>query len=242
MKLLSILSFFLFFLFYTLCQAQTIKRMDDLTWNNINDVVSNTYNAYDLKGISVAVVYGGNVAYANAFGDKNEDGDPFTIETKSLLASVSKLITGVMAMRLVENGEWALDDDIGDYVPAYNNSGITIRHLLSHMSGMSHYSDCPSGYNGDFDPFASMLTVAGCSMCFSPPGGDRIYTTYGTTLLGIGIDIVGEDQYNLNYKELYDTWLHDPGGLGTLEPQYHNLDPLLAEGSNGPGYWSDLGF
>jgi CubicO group peptidase (beta-lactamase class C family) len=222
--------------------SQTIKRMDDYTWNNINQVVSTEFNEHNLKGISVAVVYGGNVAYANAFGDKNEAGDPFTIETKSLLASLSKLITGVMAMKLVENGVLGLDDEVGDYINAYDGSDITVRHLLSHMSGIAHYSDCPPGYDGDWDAGQSLLTVLGCSTCMTPPGGDRIYTTYGTTLLGVLIDQVGIDQYGLGFESLYDTWLHDPGGLGTLEPSADNLDPDLAEGEAGPGYWNDLGW
>ena len=222
--------------------AQTVKRMDNLTWNDIDDIVSNAYTNHDLKGISVAVVYGGDIAYANAFGDKNNAGDPFTIETKSLLASVSKLITGIMAMRLVQNGDIGLDNEVGDYLNAYDGSGITIRHLLSHMSGIAHYSNCPGGYDGDWDAGLSLLTVLGCEICMTPPGGDRIYTTYGTTLLGVVIDQVGIAEYGLGFESLYDTWLHDPGNLGTLEPSAHNLDPDLAEGGAGPGFWNDLGW
>ena len=222
--------------------AQTVKRMDTETWNAINAEVSAEYTANSLKGISVAVVYGGQIAYANAFGDKNNAGDPFTINTKSLLASISKTITGVLAMKLVENNDINLGDPISDYVPGYNNSGITIRHLLSHQSGIAHYSDCPNGYNGPFNASSSSLVVLGCSLCVSPPGAATLYTSFGTTLLGVIINNVGLDVYDMDYEELYYAWIHNPGGLGTLEPEYNNLDPFLAQGSANSGYWSDIGW
>lgn len=232
----------LLFLVLNQCTGQSIKKMDDATWNAIDQVVQNEFTSHSLKGISVAVVYGGNIAYANAFGNKNDAGDPFTIHTKSLLASVSKTITGVLAMRLIQNGDIGIDDPIDQYLPDYTNSGITIRHLLDHQSGISHYSDCPGGYNGYFNADDSYDVVHGCSICNSPPGSATLYSTFGNTLLGVIIDYVGQDVYGKGYEELYDEWMHDPGGLNTLEPAFDNFDPDLAEGSEDFGYWNDIGW
>ena len=57
------------------------------------------YNANNITGLSVGIIYGGELIYAKGYGIKNLDLDPFTHNTKSLLASVSKTITGVMAMK-----------------------------------------------------------------------------------------------------------------------------------------------
>jgi CubicO group peptidase (beta-lactamase class C family) len=222
--------------------GQHIKKMDDQTWNAINDVVANEYAQHNLKGISVAVVYGGNIAYANGMGDKNANGDPFTINTKSLLASVSKTITGILAMRLVENGDIALNDPISAYLPDYDGSGITIRHLLNHQSGIAHYSDCPEGYDGTFVANDSYDVVLECSMCMSPPGSSTLYTTYGNTLLGVIISHVGFEIYGMGYVGLYNTWLKNPGILGTLEPAFDDSDPGLAEGSLEETGWEDIGW
>jgi len=219
--------------FFAETKSQTIKKMDDATWNAIDQVVEDSYYSHFLKGVSVAVVYGGN---------KNDGGDAFNIYTKSLLASVSKTITGVLAMRLIQNGDIGIDDPISMYLPDYNNTGITIRHLLDHQSGISHYSNCPSGYSGAFNADDSYDVVHGCSICVTPAGSATLYSTFGNTLLGVIIDHVGHDTYGLGYQGLYDLWMHDPGGLGTLVPAHDNSDLELAEGSEGSGYWNDIGW
>jgi CubicO group peptidase (beta-lactamase class C family) len=234
--------FILFVLASKYSIAQTIKRMDDQTWNAINDEVFSQYLSNGLKGISVAVVYGGQVAYANAFGVKNANGDPFTINTKSLLASVSKPITAVMAMRLIQNGDIGLNDPISNYVTGYGSSGITIRHLLCHQSGIGHYDDCPGGYSGPFDAEESHDVVLECERCLTPPGSGTIYSTFGTTLLGVIIEDVALDVYNGIFQTLYYSWLHSPGNLGTLEPAYDSSDPALAQGSEDEVYWDDIGW
>lgn len=224
-----------------LLEAQVIMRMDEATWDAIDVNIQDKFNQYNLKGLAVAVVYGGNTAFAKGYGNKNDDGDPFTIYTKSLLASVSKTITGVLAMRLVENGDIDLDDAISQYLPDFDGPGITIRHLMAHQSGIAHYSDCPDGYSGPFNASDSYDVVADCSICMTPAGSGSLYTTFGSTLLGVIISQVGFVNYGLGYQGLYDTWMHDPGGLGTLEPAYDSSDPDLAEG-NVDDSWDDIGW
>ena len=68
-----------FLLCYASPHSQTVNKMDNQTWHAIDDVVANEFAQHNLKGISVAVVYGGNIAYANGMGDKNADGDPYKI-------------------------------------------------------------------------------------------------------------------------------------------------------------------
>jgi CubicO group peptidase (beta-lactamase class C family) len=218
-----------------------IKKMDDNTWGAIDANIAANFQQYNLKGLSVAVVYGGNIAFAKGYGNKNDNGDPFTIYTKSLLASVSKTITGVLAMRLVENGDINLNDALSQYFSDYSGSGISIRHLMAHQSGISHYSDCPGGYSGPFNAQDSYDVVVDCEICMTPPGSGSLYTTFGNTLLGVLISNVGFANYGLGYTGLYDTWMHDPGNLGTLEPAYDSSDPDLAEGENDDS-WDDIGW
>ncbi|HLF62733.1 MAG TPA: serine hydrolase domain-containing protein [Saprospiraceae bacterium] len=222
--------------------AQVIKKMDEQTWDAIDAACLQNFNAGGLQGMSVAVVYGGNIAFAKGYGDRNSDGDPFTIYTKSLLASVSKTITGVLAMRLVENNDINLGDAISQYLPDFSGSGITIRHLLDHQSGIGHYDDCPGGYSGAFNVSDSYDVVVDCSICFTPPGSEEVYTTFGNTLLGVIISNVGVLEYGLGYQGLYSAWMRDPGNLGTLEPAFDSSDPDLAEGSEGELYWDDIGW
>lgn len=145
-------------------------------------------------------------------------------------------------MRLRENGDLLINDEVEVYFPLYNNTNIQVRDLMTHHSGIAHYSNCPNGYSGEFDGFNSYLTVAGCTICMTPPGSGELYSTFGSTLLGSIIDQIADTDYNTNFEGLYDAFMHDPGNLGTLEPAWNNLDPDLAEGDFGPGYWDDIGW
>jgi len=224
--------------------AQTVRKLDNLTMSEIDAVNASKMSQSNLPGVSVGIIYNGKVVYTKAYGS-SAPGVNATVSTKYPIASISKTITGVMAMRMVQNGDFALDDPINDYVAGYN--GVTFRHLLSHQSGIGHYADCGGGYNGAFNAASSILTVYSCSKCMSPPGSGTIYTTYGTTLLGAIIDIVGRAKYNRSYIQLYNDWIKTPGGLNDLTAEHDNLISGIAvgystAGAAQTGYWNDIGW
>ncbi|MDX1409733.1 MAG: serine hydrolase domain-containing protein, partial [Saprospiraceae bacterium] len=144
-------------------------------------------------------------------------------------------------------GDLALDDPVNNYVSGSSFSGMTIRHLLTHQSGIDHYNTCPTGYNGVWDPSGSLDLVQGCNVCMTPPGSGTLYTTQGSTLLGVIIDAIADNQYSSSYTAWYDTQIRQPANIITLQPAYDDSNPLLADGydSDGnllPGGWSDIGW
>lgn len=227
-------------------KAQII-HMDDATALSIDAKIVSQFSSNQLTGLSVGIIYGGELVFAKGYGVRNDDVDPFTPYTKSLLASISKTITGVLAMKLVENGDIALDDPIEDYVEGYAGMGITVRHLLAHQSGIDHYNTCPSGYSGSFSPGASNALVQDCSRCMIPSGSATLYTTQGSTLLGVLIHNVGVENYSKTFIQLYNDWIKTPANIVTLVPAYDNSDPALAEGFEEDGdhiggYFNDIGW
>ncbi|HMR93852.1 MAG TPA: serine hydrolase domain-containing protein, partial [Chitinophagaceae bacterium] len=95
-------------------------------------------------GLSVAVVKNGNIIYNESFGWKNrETQTPLTNESIFRIASISKSFTATALMQLVEKGKLSLDDDVSNLVgfkvinPKYPDTKITLRHLLSHRSGIN---------------------------------------------------------------------------------------------------------
>ncbi|MCC6290085.1 MAG: beta-lactamase family protein [Chitinophagaceae bacterium] len=226
--------------------AQAFRRMDDGTAAAITSAIQKRFSDSALTGLSVGIIYGGQLVYANAWGKKNDNGDDFTIHTKSLLASVSKTITGIMAMRMIDSGAIGLDVTIDNYIDGYDGTGITIRHLLSHQSGIGHYMQCPGGYDGQFDWESSVEVVQGCSICITP-GSATVYSTFGTTLLGSIIEKRGLEVYNRNFRQLYNSWIRNPGGLSALTPAFDDSDPALARGYDNNGNitsddWDDIGW
>jgi hypothetical protein len=106
-------------------------------------------------------------------------------------------------MRMYQDGNLNLDDPVYAYLPAYFFSEMTIRDLLCHQSGIAHYSDCPGGFSGVLNPEESMEVVFDCSICLTPPGEATLYTTYGSTLLGVILNQIGIDVYDLSCVQMY---------------------------------------
>lgn len=226
--------------------SQTVRHLDDLSMNTIDAAITNQISQSNLPGVSVGIIYNGRIAYTKAYG-LSAPGVNATTSTKYPIASVSKTITGIMAMKMIENNDIGLDDLIRDYVSGYYSSGITIRHLLSHQSGIGHYNNCPGGYSGAFSASASLDVVHGCSICMGPPGSGTLYSTFGTTLLGVIINNVGLVKYGKTYTQLYNEWIRDAAGLTNLTAEFNNLINNIAVGysQNGvplTGYWDDIGW
>lgn len=99
-----------------------------------------------LAGLSVLVVRDGAVAYQQQFGQRRLDTAgtgvtaPVTPHTMFRIASISKMVTTLGLMKLVEEGKLSLDADVSGYLgfslrnPHYPARAITLRHLLSHTS------------------------------------------------------------------------------------------------------------
>lgn len=96
-----------------------------------------------LPGLAACIVKGNKVVWAKGYGWANiEDALPVTTETPFMLASVSKTVTATAVMHLFENGAFALDDDINDYLsfpvnnPNFPDDVISFRMLLAHVSSI----------------------------------------------------------------------------------------------------------
>jgi len=100
--------------------------------------------AQRLVGLGVGVVEDGRATFLGGYGWADEATRvPFDPQvTRVRWASVSKTLTGVMAMRAVEAGRLDLDADIRAYVPAWPpGRGTTTRLLLTHLAGVMSYED-----------------------------------------------------------------------------------------------------
>jgi CubicO group peptidase (beta-lactamase class C family) len=101
-----------------------------------------------LASLSALAIRDGKVAYQNAFGHRYIDlaipaaSKPARTDTLYRIASISKLITTLGALRLVEEGKLALDRDISEYLgytlrnPNFPNDPITARMLMTHTSSL----------------------------------------------------------------------------------------------------------
>lgn len=100
---------------------------------------------YGVPGISIAVIHRGRIDWARGWGVRDTAScAPVTPDTAFQAASISKVATAVVALRMVEQHRLSLDSDInrslrGWHLPSDVHlapQGITLRQLLSHTAGL----------------------------------------------------------------------------------------------------------
>jgi CubicO group peptidase (beta-lactamase class C family) len=97
------------------------------------------HNNNHLNG-AVLVAMNGEIIYEDYFGYSNPVLKAKIQPNSSFqIASVSKVFTGVAVLMLKDRGLIRLDDSIQAYLPDFPYHNITIRHLLSHQSGLPNY-------------------------------------------------------------------------------------------------------
>jgi len=101
----------------------------------------------NIPGLSLVVAKDGRIVYENHSGLANiELGVPVTADTVFQIQSITKTFTATAVMMLVEEGKLSLDDPIGQHLEGTPQSWepITLRHLLSHTSGIKDFINEPT--------------------------------------------------------------------------------------------------
>src|SRR5215831_16152332 len=114
--------------------------------DKIDEYVSARMQQLHIPGLSLAVVRAGRATKAQGYGIANlELSAHATRETVYEIGSNTKQFTAAAIMMLVEEGKIRLDDSITKYFPETPQAwrDITIRHLLSHTSGIQNYVAVP---------------------------------------------------------------------------------------------------
>jgi CubicO group peptidase (beta-lactamase class C family) len=140
-----------------------------------------------IPGLSIAVVKNSEIIKAKGYGLANiELGVPATPETVYQSGSVGKQFTATLVMMLVEEGKMGLDDPISKYVPDTPDIWrlITIRHLLTHTSGISNKFYEQINLRQDYTEDDLVKKIAAAPLDF-PPGQSWIYSNAGYVILGI---------------------------------------------------------
>ena len=122
--------------------ASVSDKLDAARLEGIERVVRDAITAKHLPGAVVLVGRDKDVEYKKAFGNRATvpSVEPMTTETIFDLASLTKVVaTTTSVMMLVEDGRIRLSDRVSSYIPGFQRYGkeqITVRHLLTHVSGL----------------------------------------------------------------------------------------------------------
>ncbi|MEO5860371.1 MAG: serine hydrolase domain-containing protein [Pyrinomonadaceae bacterium] len=210
---------------FVILVAVSVVRADAL-----DDKIRSIMAERHIPGAAIAVVQNGKVVRMKGYGVATlEFSVPVTTETVFEIGSVSKQMTAAGIMVLVQDGKVSLDERISKYLPNTPDawSNVTVRHLLTHTSGVKSYSS--------LDGFAlsERMTISDFIKKLSPypleftPGEKNIYSNSGFSLLAYII----ETQSGKKYMDFMRERIFTPLGMtktGDRDPQF--VIPLRANG------------
>jgi CubicO group peptidase (beta-lactamase class C family) len=227
MKNLSISSLILVLFLFGIsgCKEDVSPKNDKLISevSQLDPFMTKLLTDYQTMSLSAAIVSADKLTWSNGYGFANkETGKQATAESIYLVASISKTVTGVAVMQLVEQGKINLDTDINSYLPfelinpKNPSSIITCRHLLTHTSGITD-ANLGNVYEDllfvNQDPTTSLAQV--CEGFFiksgafynedtfsaSASGTSFEYTNIGIALLGYVVEVVAKKPFYQFTKE-----------------------------------------
>jgi CubicO group peptidase (beta-lactamase class C family) len=106
---------------------------------NIDAVMQELHRTRGFNG-NVLVAKHGKIIYEKAIGWADYlHRDSLKINSQFELASVTKTMTSTAVLQLIERGKLKLDDSVKQFFPDFPYSGITVRLLLTHRSGLMNY-------------------------------------------------------------------------------------------------------
>jgi CubicO group peptidase (beta-lactamase class C family) len=180
--------------------------------------------ACQLASLSVLAIRNGTISYEQQFGQRvigrdGASGQPANRDTLYRIASISKMMTTLGLMRLVEDGKLDLDADVSTYLgftlrnPHFADRPLTLRLLLSHRSSLRD----DGGYSFGSDTALKDFLVPGARLydkgaMWATNAGPSDYFTYCNLGWGV-IGTVMECATGERFDRLMKRLLIDPLGL-----------------------------
>ena len=190
---------------YATVWHNTTWRSSDL--DHIDDTVLAAMTASGIQGLSLAIARRGKLVFAKGYGKADDSGAMHT-DNRFRIASVSKPITSIAIMKLIETGRLDMSDKVfgrgavlGELYAAERNLGrwvddITIQNLLEHTAGgWSNQSNDPMFMNKSYDHAELIKWVIEDVPLTNRPGTKYAYSNFGYCVLGRVIERVTGKSY-----------------------------------------------
>jgi CubicO group peptidase (beta-lactamase class C family) len=197
---------------------------------------------YNVPGISVAVIDGGKVVWAKAYGVRDLDSrEPVTESTVFQAASISKPVSAMAALRLVEQNKLSLDGNVNDTLMSWkvpdneftNDKKVTLRGLVTHRAGLTVSGF--AGYSANMPVPTVPQVLQGTQPANSkavlvdvPPGTMTRYSGGGFTVMQqMMTDVTGKP-----FQEQLQTQVLDAIGMKNSTFAQPLSGPLKAQAAN----------
>ena len=228
MKLIRITQTFLV-VYFVLTTCTTTLAQKNAVANAIDELLTPAYPEND-PGAAVLVARDNKIIFQNAYGKASlKTSEMITPRYVFRIGSVTKQFTAVAILKLATQGKIKLDDPVIKFIPEFSNGrSITLRHLLTHTSGIPSYTGL-AGQQGP-EQEAAEQTIQERFNVFKDlplefaPGARYEYSNSGYFILGMIIEKVSGMSYGDYLKKefflpLGMTSTYYDGGSQTISPR-----------------------
>ncbi|NNE68470.1 MAG: serine hydrolase [Pyrinomonadaceae bacterium] len=193
-----------------LCLFSTVALAQAKT---IDDFVAPFAKANHFSGVVLAEK-DGKVIYEKAFGLANaEHNVPNKLNTKFGIASITKPMTSVVLLRLIEAGKISPADKLSKFIPDFpNGDKITIEMIARHRSGIPHRVMPNDEETKRFTPEQFVERVKKAKLEFEP-GTDDLYSSAGYAVLARTLEIASGE----SFQDLLRKYVFAPAGMNDTE-------------------------
>jgi CubicO group peptidase (beta-lactamase class C family) len=233
MKTPIILLTFICFNFANLLFAQP-------SFQQIDSLVAGQFANEELAG-NILIAQKGAIFYQKSLGLADvANRVPLDEHSAFQLASVSKIFTSVAILQLKQKGKLRLDDSVKKYLPTFSYPQITIRHLLTHTSGLADLQMLEKPYKADTGKVFTIADLVPAiiqsdrSILFNP-GEKWSYSNSGYGLLALIVEKVS----GLSFPSYLTRYIFQPAGMSHTyanSPLLNVTDTHRAKGYDAPSY------
>jgi len=222
------------FLLFSLgnASAQIVKPSDDML-AKLDGLINSYLDEDNIPGALVAVASRGQMIHLQEYGMANvELSVPVSDSTVFEIGSISKQFVSAAVMLLVQEGKLELDDSIHQYLPGLPSEwlGVTVRHLLTHTSGIPDYEEIRTYdvYRFRLTP-AEVIQIAHSRPMDFAPGTGWYYSNTGYFLLSMIVErIEGRPLGQVLESRIF-------GPLGMTQTRMADPEAIIPHRAS--GYW-----
>jgi CubicO group peptidase (beta-lactamase class C family) len=176
---------------------------DNAPYDAIDTYLEQQMRRLHIPGVSLAIVESGRIMHLRGFGHAGAGGEAPTPQTPFPIASLTKSVTALAVMQLVEAGKLDLDAPVQRYLPWFHiadlqaSAHITVRHLLNQTSGLPTSAGEIQLADLDQSPGATERQARALSTLklTRPVGAAFEYSNANYSLLGLIIEAASRESY-----------------------------------------------
>lgn len=203
--------------------------------NTLPAAVDSIFSAHDTFAGVVLIAEEGRPVYHRAFGYRDREKQLLNDTTTLFeLASVSKQFTSMIILMLKEEGKLSFDDPLEKFLPGLPYPGITVRHLLTHTSGLPDYQAVMDEH-WDKSKVAGNEDILAYLKQYQPPkefepGEKYAYSNTGYVLLASIAEVAGGKDFIAQCRER----IFKPVGMTSTD--IRTLEEKAGESNFAKGY------